>query len=1029
MLTPKLGVLKDMYNQLRKYNALYKADLTHWSHEQGMFEAGEYFMQPGIGEISLGDHWISGYDEAHFFRTAFTVPAEMAGKELRIEFFIGGEALVKVNGNFCGSVSCSKYAPERGTIVLGGTYNEGDVLNIELEATVNSMEFCDEGMDGAKNTEYTFRTAYVWTPDEACEGYWYDLEVAFQALEFIKDEHIKSLVYKAIDDSLHVVDYDFDEASVRKSIAEARKLYGEQLAKIPWAATSKVIFTGHSHIDVAWLWRVQESIRKSARTFSNVVTLMDKYPEMTFGQSQAVLYQMAKDHYPELYEKIKEKVANGQWDICGNVWVEADTNVASGEALIRQVLYGTEFFMNEFGKVSKTYWLPDCFGFTWALPQIINRCGMTNFITSKLSYNDTNKFPFNMFRWQGNDGTQVMAHMMHPGYNGVFSVSELMTSDRECNNKEQLDTAMQMYGYGDGGGGPTNWMLERGRRLQNFPGLPKAEVGHVDDFFAITAEKKDELPVWNGEMYYENHRGTFTSQAFVKKNNRKGEYAIERNEMLGVIAGKLLGSDYPKEIIEKAWKMLLTNQFHDILPGTSIHEVFEDCKKEYAQLRQMNGELCGSLLASLNAQVETEGDSLICWNLLSCENALPVTAKVESDSLVPLGADGKALPCTFETVDGELYITFTPDEALPAFGCKVFALGKKDSAYDAVVATATLLENSKLRVEFDENGIITSVYDKVNDRESLEGEGNLLTVALDKCIHETAWNLEINYKKKVWELREAESIRVLEANEQRGVIEIVRKFHKSVITQKLILNRDSDMILFDTSVDWHESDKVLKAEFNVAVIDTDATYNIAHGAIKRPTHWNTSFDYTRFEVAAHKWADLSEGGYGVSVLNDCKYGYDIHNSRMRITLMRAPTCPDRTGDHGVSTFIYAYYPHKNSWQDAETVKNGLCLNVPVLSAVASKQDGVIKSGTSFLSLSSDNFAVDCIKVAQDGRGVIVRVSEEERRRGKAKLTWKLGGTKVVECNMIEQDETPVEFDGESFEFTYRPFEVKTFRIF
>ena len=298
MLTPKIGVLKDMYNQLRKYNALYKADLAEWSHVQGKYEAGEYFMQSGESTIRLGDHWSTGYDEAHFFRTAFTVPSEMADKELRIEFFIGGEALVKVNGKFCGSVSSSKYAPERGTIILGETFKEGDVLNIELEGAVNSMEFCDPAMDGAKSTEYTFSTAYIWVPDEVCEGYWYDLEVAFQALEFIKDEHIKSRVYKAVDDSLHVVDYDFDEAQVRKSIAEARKVYGEQLAAIPWSATSKVIFTGHSHIDVAWLWRVQESIRKSARTFSNVVSLMDKYPEMTFGQSQAARFLSPQELHP-----------------------------------------------------------------------------------------------------------------------------------------------------------------------------------------------------------------------------------------------------------------------------------------------------------------------------------------------------------------------------------------------------------------------------------------------------------------------------------------------------------------------------------------------------------------------------------------------------------------------------------------------------------------------------------------------------------------------------------------------------------
>ncbi len=1029
MLTPKPDVLKDMYHQLRKYCAAEKRDLSLWKYSHAMFEQGEYSPLEDRGEIRLGDHWYTGYDEAHFFSTEFVVPESMAGKELHLEINIGGESLVKVNGKFVGSVSSLRSAPERGTIVLNEKFNAGDVLKIEMETGVNSMEFCDPAMDGATQTEYTFSTAYVLVPDYECEGYWYDLEVAFEALDFIKDEHIHSLVYKAIDDSLHVVDYDFDEPQVRQSIAAARKLYGEMLAKIPWSATSKVILTGHSHIDVAWLWRIQESIRKSARTFSNVVNLMDKYPEMTFGQSQAVLYDMVKKHYPDIYEQIKEKVANGQWDICGNVWVEADTNVASGEALIRQVLYGTEFFQNEFGKVSKTYWLPDCFGFTWALPQIIKRCGMTNFITSKLSYNDTNKFPFRMFRWQGNDGTQVMAHLMHPGYNGVFSVNELMIADRECNNKEQLDTAMGMYGFGDGGGGPTNWMLERGKRLQNFPGLPKAEIGHVDDFFEITAQKAEELPVWNGEMYYENHRGTFTSQAFVKKNNRRGEYAIERNEMLGVIAQKICGAEYQKAKIETAWQLLLTNQFHDILPGSSIHEVFEDCKKEYALLRKMNAELKNELLALLNAQVKTEGDSIVCWNLLSCENDMPVQVEMADNSLVPLGADGKALPHTFEKAENGYTLTFTPDEPLPVFGCKVFKLGKAEAEYDSVTATESLLENSKLKITLDENGIITSIYDKINSREALDGKGNLLTVALDKCVHETAWNLELNYKKKVWELEKAESIAVLEANAQRGVIETVRTFNKSKITQKIILNRNSDVVLFDTEVDWHETDKVLKAEFNVAVIDTDATYNIAHGAIKRPTHWNTSFDYTRFEVAAHKWADLSEGGYGISLLNNCKYGYDIHNSRMRITLMRAPTCPDRTGDHGINTFVYALYPHKNGWQDAQTVKNGLKLNQPAIASVVPAQSGSLESGWAMLEISSDNFAIDCIKPAQDGRGVIIRLAEEERRRGTAKLTWKLGGKIVTECNMIEQDEQEMPFDGESFEFSYKPFEVKTFRIY
>ncbi len=1027
MLTPKIGVLKDMYHQLRKYCVLESVQLDNWEYRKGRFDNGIYTMGREAVPFQRGGRWQAGYDEAHFFTTAVTVPESMAGKELRLEFNVGGEALVRVNNEIVGSVSTCNHAPERGTILLNQPFDAGDKLNIRLEAGVNSMDFCDKAMDGAAFDTYDFETAYLWTPDKTCEGYWFDLEVAFEALNYIKDEHIRSLVYAAIDDSLHEVDYDFDEPAVRRSIARARKLYAERIKKIPWAATSRVILTGHSHIDVAWLWRIQESIRKSARTFSNVVSLMDQYPEMTFGQSQAVLYQMVKDHYPELYEQIKEKVDAGQWDICGNVWVEADTNIASGEALIRQVLYGTEFFKKEFGSVSKTYWLPDCFGFTWALPQIIKRCGMTNFITSKLSYNDTNKFPFNMFRWQGNDGTQVLAHLMRPSYNGMFSVSELMTADNECNNKELLDTAMGMYGYGDGGGGPTYWMLERGRRLQSFPGLPKAEIGHVDGFFEETAKHKSALPVWNGEMYYENHRGTFTSQAFVKKNNRKGEIALVQNEMLSVLAGFTGGYTYPKQRLEAAWRVLMTNQFHDILPGTSIHPVFEDCKQTYAALRAENAALQSDALAALNTAVRTDGDSLICWNMTNTPYTMPITFEAKSREQVPVDDKGCAYPFAFEEKDGKLLCTFTPDE-VPAMGLKVFAFGAAESAAPAVAAEPTRLENEKLRVLFDEQGVIRSIYDKVNDRETLDGSGNLLSVSLDKCVHETAWNLETNYRKKMWLLKKVKSLRVLESNAQRGVIEIVRTFNKSTITQKIILNAGSDVLLFDTEVDWHETDKVLKAAFDAAVIDTDATYNIAHGAIRRPTHWNTSFDFTRFEVAAHKWADLSEGDYGVSILNDCKYGYDIHNSRMRITLMRAPTCPDRTGDHGVNTFVYAYYPHKFQWQQAQTVENGVMLNMPPITALVGKQDGQLESGARFMEISADSLTVECFKPAQNGKGYILRVAEQKHGRGKATVKLFKPFRSVTECNMIEENEETLAKNAESFSFKFRPYEVKTFRV-
>lgn len=1022
MRTLKIGILKDMHKQLKKYFFTAKKDIPVWEYTRGMFLETHYETEDFKGEIKCGDRWYAAYDSAHFFKASVTVPEEMDGCKIRAVLPVGGEALVKCNGKYVAGCTSRETLPDRADVELG-VRKAGEVLTFEIEATVDSMSFCDDAMDGAKFQECLFGNTFIAAADTDTEGYYLDLTVAFDALDFIKDEHIKAKVYAAIDDSMHMVDYDFEPDQVRKSIKEARAYYLKKISEIEWSAQSRVILTGHSHIDVAWLWRIQESIRKSARTFSNVTTLMDEYPEMTFGQSEAVLYQMMKDHYPEIFEKIKEKVKNGQWDICGNVWVEADTNIASGEALIRQVLYGTEFFKKEFGKVSKTYWLPDCFGFTWALPQIIKGCGMTNFITSKLSYNDTTKFPYSMFMWEGNNGDKVYAHLMRPAYNCHFRVDELMTFDEECNNKSELNTAMGMYGYGDGGGGPTRNMLERGRRLQNFPGLPKAEIGHVDDFFETLVEHEDELPVWNGELVYENHRGTFTSQAFVKKNNRRGEYLFTRDEMLSVFAEKHLGKAYPKEELEKGWRILMTNQFHDILPGSSIHEVFEDARRDYAIMNEIGNNIKDDVFKTINAAVSVQANTITVWNMAACESYEPVEVEGVPEGMYVCAADGLSLPCAY--IDGKF--VFMPD-VLEPLSCKVFYLKEGETPFAPVEAEASFLENAILRVELDENGTITSIYDKINERETLDGRGNILTVSLDKCIHETAWNLELNYQKRMWELTEAESIEVIESNAVRGVIRIKRRFNKSLITQDIILTQNGESVIFDTTVDWHESDKVLKAGFDVAVKDTDATYDIAHGAAKRPTHWNTLFDLTRYEVAAHKWADLSEGGYGCSIINDCKYGYDIHGSHMRITLMRAPTCPDRTGDHGINTFRYAFYPHENDWRN-ETVQKALAFNIlPVAFYNKDAVEGSIDAGFSIARTSKKNVIIDAIKKAQDGNGCIIRVVEEEQNRGKCRLDLGFGFSKVIECNMIEEDKAEIECDENGFEFNIKPFEVKTFRV-
>ncbi len=1027
MITPKPQVLRYMFDRyLKKYLYLATMTIDCWDYTKGRYVAeGEYSYDGFSATMCIGDRWQTGYDEAHWFKKQVTVSEGLAGKPLRLELNIGGESLVKVNGVIRGSVTSGEQWQHREAIFID-TYNAGDVLDIEIEAAVNSGAFCDAAMDGAKQTEYQFRKARLVAVDPVCEGYIYDLEVAFRALDFIKDDYIHAAVYRAIDESLHTVDFDFDEPRVRASIAKAADVFADLLGQIKYTPQSEIILTSHSHIDVAWLWRIQESVRKSARTFSNNIALMDLFPEMTFAQSQAVLYDMMKQHYPDVYERIKEKVRNGQWDVAGNVWVEADTNIASGEALIRQLLYGREYFMTEFGKVSDTYWLPDCFGFSWALPQIIRRSGMKNFITSKLNNNDTNRFPHTLFRWKGNNGEEILAYLQRASYNGEFDIGELM--DAETNDEKKIvSTTMAMFGRGDGGGGATHDMLEKGKRLKNYPGLPATRIGHVDGFFDEVREKWDELPVWNDEMYYENHRGTYTSQAFVKKYNRLNEYLLSRDEMLSVFAGAVCGYAYPKEELEKCWKIMLTNQFHDILPGSSIHAVYDDCRRDYADLTKRTTALRDNALAALNATIACDKNSVIVWNLTSFNQNCPVSVEVDGEDVCALDKNGNRLPSSVEKKDGRFILTFIPD-SLPCVGYKVFRLGKVEKSTATVTATTALLENEKLRVEFDENGIITSIYDKINTRETLDGRGNILSVSQDKCVHETAWNLEENYKKKMWELNEADEISVVAADERHGTIRIRRTFNKSTITQDITLNAGDDTLVFDTVADWWETDKVLKAGFDVNILNTQATFEIAHGAIVRPTHRNNCFDAAKFEVCAHKWADLSECGYGVSILNDCKYGYDILDSHFRITLMRAPTCPDRTGDHGINTFTYVYYPHKESWENAETVKKALGLNIKPIASLSDGGNGSGENEKSFVTIDSDNVILEAVKAAQDGRGFIVRVVETERRRGTVKLNWNLPGTKATETNLMEIDETAASFENGTLTFDIKPFEVKTFRI-
>ncbi|MBQ7957535.1 MAG: alpha-mannosidase [Clostridia bacterium] len=1004
MKTIKKGVLFDMIKQVPRFLITDTMNIEGWTATEGIHSDYGVFERWENTKTTkkLGDEWKTGYHRTTWFEADVIIPENFVDKKLYLEIDFGGEALVRIDGKIVGAVSSGmKFGwVNRDQIFLPVYKEAGKTIHIEIESALNSAGFCDFAMEGATEETYILDKARIVAVDTVTESYIYDINTLWGALDFVEDRYINAKLYEALDNSVHLVDFDFDGETGRKSIVKAKKYLDDQLKKLSYIPTSTVYLTGHCHIDIAWLWEVRETVRKTARTMANNLELMDRYPDMVFTQSQAILYDFLKKHYPEIYERIKVKIKEGKWIIEGNSWVEADTNVASGEALIRQLLYGREFFLNEFGVKSDTYWLPDCFGFSWALPQIIRRSGMKYFVSAKLAGQDINPFPVTTFKWKGADGSEVLAHIVKGhGYGGESEAADIMAYDKDNEQADVLPSTVGMFGYGDGGGGCTYSMVERAQRLDKIPGLPNVKMQGVSALFREAEKKLNDLPTWYDEMYYENHRGTYTSQAIIKKYNRQSEFLLTRTEMLLTFLENVTGEKYPKEKLEEIWKLLLKNQFHDTLPGTSIHEAHIDAKNVFEKLMKDAEEIRQDALSKLSGKISAEKDSVIVWNMLSFDRS----------GFVNLG-------------DKTFYA-----ENVPAFGYKIFDVENIENKFRKVKATEKLLENEKLKVRFDKNGLITSIYDKSNKRETLSGKGNLLTIFQDKPIHESAWNLEINYQKKFWDLIDAESVSVIESSEEKGVVEIVRKFNKSTITQKVVLRAGTDRVDFETEVDWHETEKVLKAAFNVDILATKATYEIAHGSIERPNHYTTSYDLAKFEVSAHKWADLSESDYGISILNDSKYGYDIYENRMRITLMRSPNCPDRTSDHGINTFVYSYLPHNGNWTE-KTVEEAFSLNVPLEAYEKKAGNGIFGREKSFITTDCDNVVIDALKKSQDEKGYILRLyeSKKERKNVTVALGFDING--VIETNLMEEEEKTIKFSDNSFSFLLKPGEVKTFKI-
>lgn len=841
------------------------------------------------------------------------------------------------------------------------------------------------------------------TVDLKIEALYYDVLVPYESLAELTAGSLDYLKTRdALDKALmlldlrHVYSEDFYE-SVDAVLAWLKTNYYETLCGNSETVVSCV---GHTHIDVAWLWTVAQTKEKAQRSFSTVLNLMRRYPEFIFMSSQPQLYQHVKDNDPALYEEIKQAVKDDRWETEGAMWLEADTNLISGESLIRQILYGKRFMKEEFGVDSKILWLPDVFGYSGALPQILKKCGVDQFFTAKMGWSESNKLPHDTFLWEGIDGSRVFTSLID-GYVRKLNPHELKITWDNYKDKSYTTNTLLTCGFGDGGGGTTYEMLEQYKRLKyGLPGIPKARMEKAGTFFANiqkdfekNAEALKKTPRWKGEMYLEMHRGTYTSIAKNKRNNRKSELLYLKAETLAAIDQLLNGGAYPSETIRRNTTNILLNQFHDIIPGSSIRQVYEVTDEEYARIREEGQAIVNEKLQSIQKNLKTEG-GIFVYN----PTPFPVSRYI--------------------THGGSTY--FADD--VPAHGWKVIAPNPVDCG---ITVTDHSIENDLVKVTFNASYHIVSVYDKEEQRELISHgqEANRLEVFEDYPRDYDAWEITDYYKQKMWLADHVEQVTPL-----KNGLRIHRRYQYSLIYQDIVLTRGSRRVDFITTVDWQEDHVLLKAAFPVDIHSTRATYDIQFGNLERPTHQNTSWDAAKFEVCAHKWADLSEGDYGVSLLNNCKYGYSIEDNVMKLSLLKAATYPNPEADRGFHRFTYSLYPHKGDFRAGDTVKEGYFLNCPLDICPMDAAKGTLPDSFSMISCPQKNIVVETIKKAEEDDSVVVRFYDAWNQKTQAQITAGFDFREVYLCDMLENSLEKLEQEGRRVTVPVKNYEIVTLKF-
>ncbi|WP_369359370.1 alpha-mannosidase [Streptomyces sp. cg2] len=1018
-----------------QYPARHPLRLEVW-HVPGKPRAAAEALTADYEPFAVGDAWGPPWSTS-WFRLTGEVPAEWAGRRVEAVLdpgFTGDGPGFQAEGLVydAAGVPLKGVHPRNRHVPVAAPAHGGEEVRLLLEAAANPAVLRDfrptdlgDIRTAPRRPLHRFAAADLAVLDETVWQLVLDVEVLWELMhELPVDRPRRHGILRALENMLDALDLH----DVGGTAAAARAELADVLSRPATASAHRVSATGHAHIDSAWLWPLRETVRKAARTFANVTQLATEYPELVFSCSQAQQYAWVRDNQPHLWARIKKAVRNGNWVPVGSMWVESDANMPGGEALARQLVHGKRFFLDELGVETEEVWLPDSFGYTAAFPQLARLAGAKWFLTQKLSWNESDRMPHHTFWWEGIDGTRVFTHFPPVDtYNSQLHGRELAHAERNFAEQGRATRSLVPFGWGDGGGGPTREMLERARRLRSLEGSPRVAVEPPARFFAAAHEEyAAAAPVWSGELYLQFHRGTYTSQAGTKQGNRRCEHLLREAELWAATAAVHTATApgdaayrYPYAALDRLWKTVLLHQFHDILPGSSIAWVHREARATYAavaaELTALTEEALAALAAGTGEPAPTghpASDAVF--------NASPYD-RLEIVEL-PAGGTGPAAVA--------VQVPALGSAPLPPSG----AAAPAPRPVRATAGTRDLtLDNGRLRVRIDADGLLASVRDLAADREVLApgARGNLLQLHPDHPNQYDAWNLDRHHRNRHTDLTAADSVELVASGPLTATVRVSRTFGDSHLTQDLTLHAGSRRLEITTDIDWHESEKVLKAAFPLDVHAERSTAEIQFGHVHRPTHANTSWDAARFEICAHRWLRVAEPGYGVALLNDSTYGHDVTRTphedgvgtTVRLTLLRAPHSPDPETDQGTHRFRYALLPGAGT---TDAVAGGLALNLPLRTAPAPAAGHLAP----LVRIDNPALTVESVKLADDRSGdVVVRLYESHGGRATGTLS---PGFPVAHATVTDLLERPLrdEEEGPTSELTLtlRPFQIRTLRL-